>query len=177
MTIIALTLTPDQIDRIDDDTLWNVAISTGLRDGAASTDVVWYDSEGTDFVLTGRALILGGRAFLWTTCDEAKEHDREVYVLGDDKRDQEDLARNHAKAVARSLGSLEQPVPACSEPAHDWHTEDSGLAENPGVFGHGGGVVIRHVCAHCGLIRVVDTWADDGRGGHVERTRYEDEDA
>jgi len=119
MTIIALTLTPDQIDRIDDDTLWNVAISTGLRDGAASTDVVWYDSEGTDFVLTGRALILGGRAFLWTTCDEAGECDREVYVLGDDKRNQEDLARNHAKTIARSFGSLEQPVPACSEPAHD----------------------------------------------------------
>ncbi|MDR7492169.1 MAG: hypothetical protein QN122_12055 [Armatimonadota bacterium] len=46
-----------------------------------------------------------------------------------------------------------------------------GVPENPGVWGHGGGVVVREVCRRCGALRIVDTWADDGRGGHCRAER------
>lgn len=47
---------------------------------------------------------------------------------------------------------------------HDWQSPlevIGGLAENPGVSGHGGGVRIRTACARCGTYRVIDTWAQD----------------
>jgi hypothetical protein len=43
-----------------------------------------------------------------------------------------------------------------------------GLRENPGVQGHGGGVTIHRVCAHCGCLRIYDSWAqrrDTGEQG------------
>jgi hypothetical protein len=54
---------------------------------------------------------------------------------------------------------------------HDWcspHDLLGGLAENPGVQGHGGGVIITEVCSHCGVYRSTDTWArrrDTGEQG------------
>jgi len=36
-----------------------------------------------------------------------------------------------------------------------------GCKENPGVYGHGGGVIITEVCRYCGAYRVTDTWAQD----------------
>ena len=58
--------------------------------------------------------------------------------------------------------------------AHVWSGEGhGGLVENPGVYGHGGGVVISEHCRLCGAQRRTDTWADDGHGGHCERVTYE----
>ena len=55
--------------------------------------------------------------------------------------------------------------PECQdEEWHDWqspHDILGGLEENPGVWGHGGGVTITEVCAHCGAYRITDTWAQD----------------
>jgi hypothetical protein len=70
-------------------------------------------------------------------------------------------------------------VPDCVDDEHDWQSPHSvlgGLRENPGVWGKGGGVMIREVCAHCGRYRLIDTWADDGRGGHERHESYEDAD-
>lgn len=47
---------------------------------------------------------------------------------------------------------------------HDWrspHRIVGGLKENPGVRGHGGGVVSTEVCGACGCERLTDTWAQD----------------
>jgi hypothetical protein len=59
---------------------------------------------------------------------------------------------------------IEPEEPDCpSEKAeHDWRRPIEyvgGIAENPGVRGHGGGVTIAEVCVRCGARRVTDTWA------------------
>ena len=64
--------------------------------------------------------------------------------------------------------TFEPEEPACDDDAHDWqspHDLLGGLKENPGVWGKGGGVIIREVCAHCGAYRVTDTWAQDPSTG------------
>lgn len=77
--------------------------------------------------------------------------------------------------------TLPPPVPECCGDAHDWqspHDLLGGLKENPGVWGHGGGVKIREVCAHCGVYRVTDTWATDPETGQqgLESIEYQDAD-
>lgn len=73
--------------------------------------------------------------------------------------------------------TLDPEEPACSEAEHDWQSPHSilgGLEENPGVWGHGGGVIIREVCMHCGCERTTDTWAtrhDNGVQG-LESVSY-----
>src|SRR5690606_32574639 len=63
----------------------------------------------------------------------------------------------------RERHTIELPPdePECSEGrAHEWHER--------GVRGHGGGVIITEVCAHCGRYRIIDTWAqrrDTGEQG------------
>ncbi len=69
--------------------------------------------------------------------------------------------------------------------AHDWqapHDLVGGIAENPGVWGHGGGIVTSEVCIHCGTERRTDTWAqrpDTGEQGltsvSYERGKFADE--
>lgn len=63
---------------------------------------------------------------------------------------------------------IDPSEPDCTERAHDWR--------DAVVRGHGGGVILRYRCAHCGLARIVDTWAqrpDTGVQGltsvHYER--------
>jgi hypothetical protein len=76
--------------------------------------------------------------------------------------------------------ALDPSEPDCEEGhEHDWgspHEVVGGLTENPGVFGHGGGVLIHEVCAHCGSHRHTDTWAqrpDTGQQG-LTSVRYEE---
>lgn len=55
--------------------------------------------------------------------------------------------------------------PGCS---HEWaapHALVGGLAENPGVHGHGGGVVSSDLCMVCGCGRSHDSWAQDPTDG------------
>lgn len=89
------------------------------------------------------------------------------------------------KVYVQELGEDEEPVgerdwikiaidpeePECTHDEHDWKSPISlvgGLTENPGVFGHEGGVIIHEVCTHCGTEKITDTWAqdcDDGEQG------------
>ena len=77
--------------------------------------------------------------------------------------------------------SPEEP-PCISAQEHDWRSPYSvlgGLKENPGVWGHGGGVIITAICAHCGRYRVTDTWAqrpDTGEQGLTEVEYREPDD-
>lgn len=57
-------------------------------------------------------------------------------------------------------------APDCSDGGgHDWRAGGGGAAENPGVHSHGGGVIIREICSHCGVIRITDTWASSPETG------------
>lgn len=71
--------------------------------------------------------------------------------------------------------ALEPEEPECVEgEEHDWqspHEILGGCESNPGVSGHGGGVIIREVCMRCGCGRTTDTWAqrrDTGEQGLTE---------
>lgn len=77
--------------------------------------------------------------------------------------------------------TLEPEVPECDgEHDHDWRSPYSvlgGLKENPGVWGHGGGLIIKEVCEHCGGYRVTDTWAQDRETAErFESREYRDAD-
>jgi len=61
---------------------------------------------------------------------------------------------------------LEPEEPKCShEDGHDW--------VEIGLQGHGGGVIIRERCEHCGLVRVTDTWAQNPSNGEQGFTSVE----
>jgi len=87
-------------------------------------------------------------------------------------------------AIVSPTGEIEETVtiaidpdePSCagrreSHREHDWQSPIEivgGISENPGVWGHGGGVTIREVCMRCGCGRFTDTWAqrpDTGEQG------------
>lgn len=78
--------------------------------------------------------------------------------------------------------TLDAEEPECEDgEEHDWRSPYSvlgGLEENPGVWGHGGGVIITEVCAHCGRYRVTDTWAQNPGTGEqgLESVEYRDAD-
>jgi hypothetical protein len=80
------------------------------------------------------------------------------------------------------LIAIEPDEPECSSgDGHDWqspHGVLGGLEDNPGVWCNGGGVIIREVCAHCGVYRVTDTWAQDSATGQqgLESVEYLDSD-
>jgi len=82
------------------------------------------------------------------------------------------------ECVASRTIRIDPRAPKCCGGEHDWrspHAIVGGLKENPGVHGHGGGVIITEVCMHCGCERVTDTWAQDratGRQG-LESVAYE----
>jgi len=79
------------------------------------------------------------------------------------------------------LKQLDPPEPDCaSGHDHDWcapHEVVGGCESNPGVQGHGGGVVITDVCSHCGCYRVTDTWAQRPDTGQQGLTSVEYRDA
>ncbi len=74
---------------------------------------------------------------------------------------------------------LDPDEPACSHSdGHDWQSPIElikNIKENPGVFGHGGGVIIHEVCVRCGCRRITDTWAQDSATGEqgLESVEYE----
>ncbi len=78
--------------------------------------------------------------------------------------------------------TVEPDEPECVDGHdHDWQNPIEvvgGIRDNPGVYGHGGGVKITAVCAHCRKYRVTDTWAqrpDTGEQG-LESIEYLDAD-
>jgi hypothetical protein len=95
--------------------------------------------------------------------------------------DEEDDEREPEEATGTV--TLEPAEPVCEgDRVHEWESPlgvVGGIAENPGVWGKGGGVVIREVCMHCGQYRITDTWAqrrDTGEQG-VRAVSYEQADA
>lgn len=75
---------------------------------------------------------------------------------------------------------IDPEEPDCADgKEHDWqspHEIVGGLKENPGVWGHGGGVKINECCMNCGAGKFTDTWAqrpDTGEQGLIS-IRYEE---
>jgi hypothetical protein len=78
--------------------------------------------------------------------------------------------------------TVDPSPPECAEgeDEHDWrqsYTLFGGLEQNPGVRGHGGGVVIQEACAHCGAVKITDTWAQNPETGEQGLTSIEYVDA
>lgn len=64
--------------------------------------------------------------------------------------------------------TLHPDEPECSRAAHSWrspHILVGGDKADPGVRGHGGGVLIHEVCHHCLVSRHRDTWAQNPENG------------
>jgi hypothetical protein len=77
---------------------------------------------------------------------------------------------------------MEPEEPECAEDSkeHDWCSPYSvlgGIEENPGVYGHGGGVVSTEVCSRCGRYRTTDTWAQNPCNGQQGLTSIAYRDA
>lgn len=53
------------------------------------------------------------------------------------------------------------PPQCTAKRGHKWVPDDSECKENPGVFGHVGGVIIYAHCKYCGCKKVTDTWAQN----------------
>ena len=81
-------------------------------------------------------------------------------------------------------GYISQDEPKCiSENGHHWaatYEREGGIKENPGVWGHGAGVILHDHCTRCNVIRKKDTWGTnpfDGTHGHEMITYGEAENA
>lgn len=92
--------------------------------------------------------------------------------------DDEDDVEMHSIAI-----DPQEPQCLCSDEdrpgveteVHDWQSPIEvvgGCRESPGVHGHGGGVIIHEVCAHCGVYRMTDTWAQNGAVQGLESIAY-----
>lgn len=78
--------------------------------------------------------------------------------------------------------TIHPDAPVCvGDHDHVWaspHDVVGGSKSNPGVHGHGGGVIIKEVCARCGAYVITDTWAqnpDTGEEG-LRSVEYRDAD-
>lgn len=74
-----------------------------------------------------------------------------------------------------------EELPCTCDTGHEWCTPYEvlgGIKENPGCWGHGGGVRYREVCRHCGSYMTVDTWAQDPETGEqgLKSVSYEPAD-
>lgn len=98
----------------------------------------------------------------------------------------EDVSELGEYEVSSWSGHIDEAEPDCrtgmhGDPhpdGHDWTSAreaGGGLRENPGVFGHGGGVWICEHCARCGAGRTRDaraTGPSDGSRGHTVVTYH-----
>ena len=71
--------------------------------------------------------------------------------------------------------------PDCSDDEHIWKSPFEvlgGIEENPGVWGNGGGVIIKRVCPKCGQYKIIDTWAQNPENGiqGLESIKYQEPD-
>jgi hypothetical protein len=161
---------------------------------AAWIAAVLDDDEEAEWALGGESWVGGGDGERVTaTRADAESRLEDASREGWGAVDETMWVRNHARLIDPATdepiddGEISVTVqvdpeePACAdEHEHDWrspHPVLGGCESNPGVWGHGGGVIIREVCAHCGAYRVTDTWAQDPGTGEQGLTSVAYEDA
>ena len=72
--------------------------------------------------------------------------------------------------------SIAAREPRCDRGEHDWQRPIAlvgGIDENPGVWGHGAGVIIHECCMHCWMRRRTDTGATTSTGERAPKISYE----
>ena len=121
--------------------------------------------------------------------DEAVELARDELVSEIDPDDESQcgwhewhLYRLGSNSTAEGVDIIEfwinPPEPDCEEgQEHEWEAPWEllgGLKENPGVWGHGGGVINYEVCLKCGCRRCTDTWHEVKPGTIVTKVDYEE---
>lgn len=141
----------------------------------------WILRDGCDVVIEA-ADLAGARR-------EARELAESGYEPAEDGRtywvDVHILDFESEECVETVTVEIDPEEPECEgDDDHDWQSPIElvgGIRENPGVFGHGGGVIITEACVRCGCARITDTWAqrrDTGEQGlrsvQYERDRYTD---
>lgn len=72
--------------------------------------------------------------------------------------------------MAHHSYQLDPEEPECRDKdlEHKWESPYDlvgGLKENPGVWGHGGGVIYEEVCMLCGCLKTTNTWAQNPTNG------------
>lgn len=149
--------------------------------------------DGVIVIRPRRWIASDGNAEVEYTCDSGEKAAKE-YVRTGDWGDRSETTWIHVSAWRMGVNAageivqvdreshtitLDAEEPPCiDDREHNWqapHDIVGGLEENPGVYGHGGGVTITTVCMRCGCQRVVDTWAQDREDGTqgLESVSYE----
>lgn len=131
---------------------WNDVLRAAEADLRAEADLMTYncsDAYGAVIEIEAATSLDAAREYVETGCYEPEK--RTVWItvrcwIGDDR----DSSERHKITV--------EPIePGCTEDEHDWGNES--------VYGSGGGVCITESCRHCGVERVIDTWAQDPEDG------------
>lgn len=134
-----------------------------------------FDATDND-AATGEALSRMGDAEFDLSQGTVWYRGRLYEIVSDEDGDEQ------AEQIDQLTYTFDPVEPDCDgEHEHDWRSPYSvlgGSRENPGVWGHGGGVIIREVCAHCGAYKKIDTWAQDMSTGEqgLKSVRYEPAD-
>lgn len=153
----------------------------------------WLSSdEPREWAFGGDSLAGGDERGHWHRPSEVEEALRAWTSSGSWERDSTLWIHDHVRPVDPAFGepdhdrtinvtvTLHPRVPACRRGhEHVWcspHAVLGGLEDNPGVFGRGGGLLIREVCKHCGAYRETDTWAQDGAREGLTSIGYEPAD-
>lgn len=172
----------------------------GFNYGNQWGEPVWFDTreEAVEFAHDCGWTIYdyGTEEYRKLTEDDVEETDIDesikTYVVRCDGIEEEIEAENPQEAIEEYMGDCWPPEdetyyvnltvngewhritihpeePSCNKKKHDWEQES--------VWGHGGGVIITDKCRHCGLKKVLDTWAMDRENGEqgLESIRYEKE--
>jgi hypothetical protein len=143
----------------------------------------WGEGEKTTWVsvcVTPRCVMCEGSGEDENAADDATDEEKECVSCDGTGRIEAD--REYITIT------IEPDEPSCTDSRgddHDWQSPIElvgGIKENPGVFGHGGGVRIHEVCIYCGTERVTDTWAQNPANGEqglnsveYEEGKYADE--
>jgi hypothetical protein len=187
------------------------SIAEAIQAGITTPEMVakWLDYEVEEYDLVDDIIVVrphrwladdGNARIEFLDCDSAEEAADE-YVSGGDWGDRSETSwvsvmvwREGVNADGeivevdeeRITATLEAIEPPCIDGnSHDWqspHEIVGGLHDNPGVNGHGGGIIYTEVCMRCGCARITDTWAQNPADGEQGLTsvaydpgRYVDE--
>ena len=101
--------------------------------------------------------------------------DYEIYILSADHEcyagtDDPVISADTIGYVCDGQVTIDPTGPLCPADitGHNWTStveREGGIKENPGVWGHGGGVIIEEHCTRCDATMTTDTWAQDGSTG------------
>lgn len=165
------------------------SIAAAIRSGITTIQQV-ADYLGIDLIED--CLVLDGTPY--TAADDSgceieieansTEDAADQYVDGGDWGDRKETAWIHVSVWQAGLDedgdearvgmshetvTLEAEAPECLDgEEHVWrepHSILGGLKENPGCWGHGGGIIQHSVCMRCGCKRTFDSWAQDRSNG------------